>query len=66
MISEWKRYYGDERKDCLFTDCITGYGIKELPHAVRKILSSKLDRYAEKGMIWPAGAGDGCRYSECR
>ena len=50
VISEWKRYYGDERKDCLFTDCITGYGIKELPHAVRKILSSKLDRYAEKGL----------------
>ena len=50
VISEWKRYYVDERKDCLFTDCITGYGIKELPHAVRKILSSKLDRYAEKGM----------------
>ncbi len=50
VISEWKQYYGDERKYCLFTDCITGYGIKELPKAVRKILSSKLDRYNEKGM----------------
>ena len=50
VISEWKRYYSDHQKYCLFTDCITGYGIKELPQAVRKILSSKIDRYMEKGM----------------
>lgn len=46
----WKKHYEKQGHDCLFTDCITGYGIRELPEAVRRALSEKIDRYAERGM----------------
>ncbi len=49
-VAIWKKYYAERGKHCIFTDCTTGQGIKELPGAVRKILADKVSAFESKGM----------------
>lgn len=46
----WKKQYAKDGRNCLFVDCITGYGMNELPTAVRTALRDKLERYQDRGM----------------
>lgn len=45
-----EKYYAEREKHCIFTDCTTGQGIKELPEAVREILADKVSAFESKGM----------------
>ncbi len=49
-VAIWKKYYAERGKHCIFTDCTTGQGIKELPGAVRGILADKVSTFESKGM----------------
>ena len=49
-VAIWKKYYAEREKHCIFTDCTTGQGIKELPEAVREILADKVSAFESKGM----------------
>ena len=44
-VAIWKKYYAERGKHCIFTDCTTGQGIKELPGAVRGILADKVSTF---------------------
>ena len=46
----WLERMKSEQTDCILTDCITGYGLKEIEPAVKRLCAEKLARYAEKGM----------------
>ena len=48
--ARWKQFYAAEGRPCLFVDCVTGEGIRQLPEAIRRLLADKLRRYEEKGM----------------
>ena len=47
----WQQCYTDANTTCLLTDCVTGEGLKSMAPAIREILSEKLKRYEEKGML---------------
>lgn len=49
--SKWQKYFEENGQPVIFTDCITGKGISEIVPAVRKVLSEKLARFEEKGMV---------------
>ena len=46
----WRSYYESKGETCIFTDCMTGYGLDRMRAAVNGLLSDKLRRYEEKGM----------------
>ena len=46
----WRGYYEKNGQTCIFTDCVTGYGLDRLRAAVNEALAEKLKRYEEKGM----------------
>ena len=48
--ASWKSYYTREGHGCIFCDFLTGAGVKDIPEAVKRLVSEKLARYAEKGM----------------
>ena len=47
---EWKAYFAENGRACIFYDCITGEGFSEIMPAARALLAEKLERYREKGM----------------
>ena len=47
---EWKAYFAENGRKCIFYDCITGEGFSEIMPAARALLADKLERYREKGM----------------
>jgi len=47
---EWKAYFAEKGRPCIFYDCITGEGFSEIMPAARELLAEKLERYREKGM----------------
>jgi ribosome biogenesis GTPase A len=47
---EWKAYFAENGRPCIFYDCITGEGFSEIMPAARALLAEKLERYREKGM----------------
>jgi ribosome biogenesis GTPase A len=47
---EWKAYFAEKGRPCIFYDCITGEGFSEIMPAARALLAEKLERYREKGM----------------
>ncbi|MBQ8759593.1 MAG: ribosome biogenesis GTPase YlqF, partial [Clostridia bacterium] len=49
-IAEWKKYFADQGKTVIFTDCHTGTGICEIVPAIREALKEKLAAYESKGM----------------
>lgn len=46
----WRESFAARGENVLFTDCITGQGIKDIVPLVRSVLSDKLQRFEEKGM----------------
>ena len=46
----WRAYYEKNGESCIFTDCVTGYGLDRLRDAVNSALSEKIKRYEDKGM----------------
>ena len=46
----WAEKYTDENTVCIETDCITGKGVENIPAAIKKLLSDKIERYDAKGM----------------
>lgn len=49
-IAEWKKYFAENGKTVIFTDCHTGTGICEIVPAIRDALKEKLAAYERKGM----------------
>ena len=48
--SRWKKAYENDGKHCLFIDSTSGDGIKQIPGAVKEVMSEKLAKYESKGM----------------
>ena len=46
----WREYYEKNGQSCIFTDCVTGYGLDRMRGAVNEALADKIRRYEEKGM----------------
>lgn len=46
----WGEYYEKNGDECIFTDCVTGYGLDKMRDAVNRLLADKIKRYEEKGM----------------
>ena len=46
----WRAYYEKNGESCIFTDCLTGYGLDRMRDAVNTALSEKIKRYEDKGM----------------
>ncbi len=46
----WKKYYSDNQNECVFVDCITGYGMNNISPAIKNVLSEKIAKYESKGM----------------
>lgn len=50
LSARWKKKYENDGCHCLFIDSSTGDGIKQIPDAVKDVLSEKIERYESKGM----------------
>lgn len=46
----WRAYIEKKGQGCIFTDCVTGYGLDKMRAAINEQLSEKIKRYEEKGM----------------
>ena len=46
----WSDKYTNQNTVCIETDCITGKGINNIPVAIKKLLSNKIEKYDSKGM----------------
>lgn len=49
--ARWREHYKNADTRCIFTDCNTGEGLSEILPAVHELLSEKLNRYSERGMV---------------
>ncbi len=47
----WRQHYKKQGVECIFTDCNTGKGLNEISPKINEILSEKLARYSERGML---------------
>ena len=47
----WKKKYEQKGRVLIVTDCLSSQGISELEAEVRRVLSEKIERYNQKGMI---------------
>lgn len=47
----WKRHYTEQGCICLLTDCVNGNGMDKLTAAINELMSEKLQRYSDKGMM---------------
>jgi ribosome biogenesis GTPase A len=50
VTSDWKKEFNRIGRQCIFTDCISGYGIKEIKNAANNILSDKIYKNQTRGM----------------
>lgn len=50
ISSAWKKEFNRIGRNCIFTDCISGYGMNELKTAVIDTLSEKIEKYENRGM----------------
>ncbi len=50
VSAQWESAYAKEGKSAIFCDFITGQNVKNIVPAARKLLSEKLEKYAERGM----------------
>lgn len=46
----WREYYKKNGQSCIFTDCVTGYGLDRMRGEINATLADKIKRYEEKGM----------------
>ncbi len=49
-LRAFRDYFEKRGTACLAVDCISGEGIRSVPEVVRRVLSEKVERYAERGM----------------
>lgn len=47
---QWKKYFAENGRECIFYDCRTGEGISSIAPAARRLCADRLERYKEKGM----------------
>jgi ribosome biogenesis GTPase A len=50
ISSVWKSSYKRNGRSCIFTDCISGYGMNDIKAAVTGVLSDKIEKYENRGM----------------
>lgn len=50
ISSAWKRALKHNGRGCIFTDCISGYGMNDIKTAVTEVLSDKKEKYESRGM----------------
>ncbi len=48
---KWVEYYTSENSVCIATDCVTGEGLNKIAPTVKNLLSEKVERYENKGMM---------------
>ncbi len=51
QTKKWVKYYTTENSVCIATDCVTGEGMSKIAPTVKDILSEKVERYENKGML---------------
>lgn len=50
ISSAWKSAFSRNGRGCIFTDCISGYGMNDIKTAVAEVLSDKKEKYESRGM----------------
>jgi ribosome biogenesis GTPase A len=50
ISSVWKNAFLSNGRGCIFTDCISGYGMNDIKKAVAEVLSDKIEKYENRGM----------------
>lgn len=51
MNEVWRRYFTEKNNACILIDCVSGKGIDKIPVAIKELLSEKIERYTDKGML---------------
>ena len=51
LNKEWLEYFSQNNNGCILIDCASGNGISKIPNAVKTLLSAKIERYNDKGML---------------
>ena len=51
ITAEWQKYYTKKGAVAIPIDCLSGEGIHAVEAEIKKILSAKLERYENKGMV---------------
>ncbi len=51
MNEEWRNYFTNAKNACIMIDCLSGKGIDKIPSAIKSLLSAKIERYKDKGML---------------
>jgi len=51
QTKKWVKYYTSDTTVCIATDCVTGEGLNKIAPTVKDILSEKVERYENKGMM---------------
>ena len=49
--NSWRDRFKKQGIECIFTDCNTGQGLSEVVPKIQAILSEKLERYNQRGML---------------
>ncbi len=50
ISSAWKREFNRIGRSCIFTDCLSGYGMGNIKKDIHEILSEKIENYINRGM----------------
>lgn len=48
---EWCDFFSQNNNGSILIDCVSGLGLNKIPSAVRSLLSDKIERYNDKGML---------------
>lgn len=48
---EWKKWYSDNGYTCIFVNSVTGAGMKDIKHQLRRVLSDKIQHRIDRGRI---------------
>lgn len=48
---EWKKWYSDNGYTCIFVNSVTGAGMKDVKHQLRRVLSDKIQHRIDRGRI---------------
>ncbi len=51
MNEVWRKYFTEKNNACILIDCVSGKGIDKIPVAIKELLSEKIERYTDKGML---------------
>ena len=51
MNEVWRKHFIEKNSACILIDCISGKGIDKIPVAIKELLSEKIERYNDKGML---------------